>query len=646
MALLGVDPSQVPGDITTSDRCLVWNLENRKGRPTKPLYRADDPGRYADSTDPTTWSDWPTALAAHENGKADGVGWVPDADIVGVDLDKCRDVETGETQAWAQSIIDQFNSYTEVTPSQTGYRIYVRARMMGDRRRNGPVEIYQGGGGRYFTVTGAHLDGTPTTIEPRQDELDAVCAEHLPEKPSTPQAQPELRAGATIDLPDAELLDRAKAAKNGAAFTQLWDGDASDHASHSEADLALANHLAFWTDRDAGRMDVLFRKSGLMREKWDDRRGDRTYGEKTIDEATAGCAEGYRPGASSRRLDSSFADEQSGTDTTRVVDLNTLPLTDTGNAEAFAALYGDALKFDHQRGRWLKYQNPIFCPDADAQVTRLAIKCTRRRYHAAASIANPDVKKLAATWAVKSEHRTKLEAMLALARDLHPITDAGQHWDRDPMLLACQNGVIDLRTGNLRDGRQDDRLTMQASVNYNPTAACPRFRRFLVEIFAGYPGLVDYIQRVMGYALTGLTSEQAFWMLYGSGANGKGALIRAIGRVLGDYAYRAVFSTFLHDPRGNTQTNDLAALVGCRFVWASETSPNTRLNEGRVKDLTGGDDQTARFLHQGVLHLYAAAEVVLSRQPQAACDGRQPRHVATRQGDPIRGGVPDRQDAR
>jgi hypothetical protein len=156
----------------------------------------------------------------------------------------------------------------------------------GSRNRRGPIEVYDRG--RFFVMTGAHVRGTPETIEERQDELETVLAQFLParEPAAFPTAEPQ-----PVDLADEDLLDRAIRAKNGAAFERLFAGDVSGYHSHSEADLAFCSRLAFWTGRDPDRMDRIFRSSGLMREKWN--REDYRLG--TIEEAIAGCRETYSP---------------------------------------------------------------------------------------------------------------------------------------------------------------------------------------------------------------------------------------------------------------------------------------------------------------------------------------------------------------
>ena len=272
------------------------------------------------------------------------------------------------------------------------------------------------------------------------------------------------------------------------------------------------------------------------------------------------------------------------------------PNTDSGNAEFFAAQHGHELRHDHQRGRWLLWSPPIWTPDADARVRRLAKAAVRQRFRDTEHIENLDARKHAARWAISSESRSRLEALLALAQSEQPIADSGAGWDADPFLLACQSDVVDLKTGRPREGRQSDRLTMRTTVPFDDAATCPRFERFLREVFANDTDLVEYMHRVIGYCLTGDTSAQCFWMPYGAGSNGKSTLLRVLTRVFGSYAYTAPFATFIKEHRPSI-SNDLAALAGRRLVCASEADENARLNEGRLKSLTGGDEITARFLN-------------------------------------------------
>ena len=269
---------------------LCWQFEERSGELTKvpysPLTR-----RRADSTVPETWASRDEAVRARRQHDYDGIGFVftSDDDLCGVDLDKCLDPETGEIENWAQEIIEELDSYTEISPSGTGVHILVRARLPEGRNRKGRFEVYDRS--RYFTFTGKHLTGTPQTIERRQEELRGVVLRVFGEDSSNGHTTP-VPATEPVDngLSDGEVIQKALAASNGARFSRLWNGDTSGYGSHSEADLALCGMLAFWTGGDASRIDSLFRQSGLYRKKWE----RKDYRNRTITEALSGKTEFYK----------------------------------------------------------------------------------------------------------------------------------------------------------------------------------------------------------------------------------------------------------------------------------------------------------------------------------------------------------------
>ena len=271
-------------------------------------------------------------------------------------------------------------------------------------------------------------------------------------------------------------------------------------------------------------------------------------------------------------------------------------LTDTGNAEAFAARHGRNVRFDHRRQRWLLWRGHRWRPDTDAGIYRLAKSAMRERLRRAAAIDDPEQREKEARHALASESRSRIEAMLCLAQAEYPIADAGERWDVDPMVLCVPNGVINLRTGTLRSGKHEDGLTMSAGVPFDPQAPSPRWMRFLEELFNADQALISFVHRAVGYSLTGVTTEQCLFLCYGTGANGKTSLLQALRYALGDYALNTPFSTVELHQRAAIP-NDLAALVNRRFVTASETNDGTRLNEARVKALSGCDPITARFLH-------------------------------------------------
>lgn len=280
------DLSAVPSDLKRWDQWVVWRYLDRGGKKTKPPY-CPATGALASVDDPRTWGTFEAATRALESGQYAGVSyilmrWDP---FCGIDLDHV--VEDGKIAPWARAIVDHFASYTECSPSGAGLHIWIRAKLPGERRRNEQVELYDER--RSLTVTGAHLEGTPNRIEARQEELERFYWHLFPPeaKRQISPHQPQTPA----DLSDADLLTRALGARNGHRFARLWSGDTRDYnEDKSRADLALCGMLAYWTNGDAERTDRLFRQSGLMRDKWDQRHygSGETYGQRTIARALAG----------------------------------------------------------------------------------------------------------------------------------------------------------------------------------------------------------------------------------------------------------------------------------------------------------------------------------------------------------------------
>lgn len=264
----------VPAELKRIPHWITWRLEERAGRPTKLPYRPDGQG-LASVTDPMTWGRARQAwsLFHDADGAYSGLGFVLTSEdpYCGIDLDHCRDPETGVVEDWAMEIVRRFDSYTEVTPSQSGLRIWIRGVLPGTHNRKGHVELYDHD--RYFTVTGQTLEGAPEVIEDRQAELDAFYAELFP---APAKVLPLPVSGLTA----YDVQQKARSARNGAKFDRLMRGDTSDYGSGSEADLALAAMVAFWST-DPGVIEQVLRASALWDEKWE--RDD--YRARTIQKA-------------------------------------------------------------------------------------------------------------------------------------------------------------------------------------------------------------------------------------------------------------------------------------------------------------------------------------------------------------------------
>jgi putative DNA primase/helicase len=317
--------SAIPNELRELPNWVAWRIEIRNGKATKVPINPHT-GERAASDNPATWGRFYAALNAIERyPDIEGVGFMFEGTpYAGVDLDKCRDPESGVIEPWAEAIIDRSNSYAEISPSGTGAHVLVKARLPAGRRRTERFEIYDSG--RYFTMTGQHLAGTPETVEERQDAIEALHRETFPASHPTNGARPPQPVAAT----DEDLIEKARTARNGAKFERLWQGDWGDYPSESEADIALAEMLAFWTGADAERIDRLFRISGLYREKWDEPRGRDTYGALTVRRAMGWTGETYSQNGRQERTGHEDADSEPEPFPSRgldeVLDASDLPL--------------------------------------------------------------------------------------------------------------------------------------------------------------------------------------------------------------------------------------------------------------------------------------------------------------------------------
>ncbi|WP_254533436.1 hypothetical protein [Natrinema gelatinilyticum] len=317
-----IDTAALPSGLQERDQWVCWREEPRDGKPTK-IPVAPNSGKFASSTDSDTWASFETALDYAETVNADGIGFVftDDDPIVGVDLDDCRDPESGDVDKTTLDIIERLDSYTEISPSGTGYHVLIKGDLPDGRNRRGSIELYDTA--RFFTVTGDHLEETPTRVARRQDALVAIHREYVQKTdtdgvsesgyhgPANDQSQPT----GTVDLEDEDLLEKARNASNGEKFERLWRGSTAGYDSQSEADMALCCLLAFWTGGNQTWIDRLFRQSSLLREKWDEVHyaDGSTYGEKTIERAIANTSEFYDPDAGEPSTEVSKGKNESST---------------------------------------------------------------------------------------------------------------------------------------------------------------------------------------------------------------------------------------------------------------------------------------------------------------------------------------------
>ncbi len=291
-----------------------------------------------------------------------------------------------------------------------------------------------------------------------------------------------------------------------------------------------------------------------------------------------------------------------------------------GNALRLVDRHGEELRFSCSYG-WLTWDGARWQRDGSGEVMRRAKETVRRIGEEAANAANPRERAGLRRWAEASQSLGRLQAMIALAESELPV--ASDSLDARPWLLNCANGTLYLRKGRLYSHRPEDLLTRWSPVAYDPEAECPLWEAFLERIMAGNTRLIRFLQRAVGYSLTGSTREQALFILYGTGANGKSTFLDLVAALLGDYAQQTPTQTLLAR-RDHVIPNDVARLKGARFVAAVEAEEGRRLAEVLVKQMTGGDTLTARFLHREYFEFKPEFKLFLATNHRPQVQGGDP----------------------
>lgn len=597
---------QIPEELQRLRQWVCWRVEERRGKPTKaPVNARSKSGQHASSTDPSTWSSFAAAVKrAERDASIAGIGFVftTDDPYVGIDIDRDHDDDAEN----ALDLIAQFDTYAEWSPSGAGVHLIGRATLPDGKGRH-PKGIGVFAHGRFFTMTGRAIDGH-TAVADIQTPLDRHWPLWFP-----PRVEPLARPTLAWSAADDEVLDRCRSAKNAGKFIALYDhGDTAPYQNNeSEADLALMSLLAFYT-QDPAQLDRLFRASARYRAKWE--RED--YRDMTISRAlersefyepptnTASGITVYRSSeAEAREIDPETGEilehpAEMGENPAETVDFRTFNCSDKGNAQRFVHHVGDRARFAARWGTWLVWDGTRWAPDELNAAQELAKSVVEGIYAEADRVPEDDKRKKLSAWAIQSESGPRIREMLRLAASDPAISVAVDRLDRDPLLLNVQNGTVDLRTGELRPHAQGDAITKLAPWVYDPDATCPTWDRFLDQIMAKRPSLIEFLQRAVGYSLTGIVNERVMFLLHGDSTTGKSTFLDTVHEMLGDYALRSPNELMVARRSPSAIPTEVASLAGVRFTFVSETGEFDRMDEAKVKDLVSGDPLRARMLHQ------------------------------------------------
>ncbi len=604
-----MNSDSIPSVMKEREQWICWREEERDGDLTKVPVAAS--GEFARTTDSSTWSSFDAAREAHQGDKitTDGLGFVFDeqSTLMGVDLDDCRDPETGEPTEEAQQIIDDLDSWTEVSPSGTGYHVIVQGFVpdggnRGDIDDVSHLEMYDKS--RYFTVTGEYVEGTPETVEARMACVRELHAEYvIDDNGGDNSGDSDPSEKTDVLLEDSELLEKAKNAENGDEFERLWRGDTSAHqGDHSRADLALCGKLAFWTGGDKQRVDSFFRQSGLMRDKWDEQRGDKTYGEMTVEKAVSNQSDYYEPSSSTAAVgdggtsvsssDSADSSSRSGLVLTPNMVRIYAGLDDDESinklgASQKAAYVWQLIKesdsvhvrvnrdndelwaFDTETGTW--------SPDGERVLRHAA-----RRALDPANYAGRVLEEL--------KHQVKADPTAELWGDQFGL-EAGK--------VAVKNGLLDLEKAYnnepdaLRDLEPEDYALTRLPVSYDPKADTSTWYEFVGEVVE--TPMIGTMQEYIGHCLHRDSLYERALLLVGDGENGKSTFLNTIEGFLGDDNTTSVSPFDFGDKPSLAEIHGSLANISVELDGGSLQGKNL----GNFKKLTGGDSIQAKRLYQG-----------------------------------------------
>lgn len=573
------------------DQWVCWQGSPDPSRPGKIRKIPINPktGGNAQSNNPDTWSSFQDAVAV--SSKFSGIGFMFANGIWGVDIDEIEEdiqsYRSGDDKNIVSEFVHSLGSYAEYSVSGNGIHILCQGELPKGGRRKKNVEMYDTG--RFFICTGNSCSDYSEVVD---------CSEpikFLHEKYIGGGTVPEVlnQQIMPVNIDNEKIIDIALKSKNGAAFQALHSGQwAGLYPSQSEADLAFSNMLAFWTGADINKMDEIFRSSGLMRDKWNRKTGKSTYGLNVLNRAIADCREVFTP----NMLDDGYTIYIGNENSQQIKPkLKKYAMDDTGNADRFCENFGELLRYSYVTKNWYFYDGRKWDFDESGHVKKIADDMLIEMKKEFALCTDEDEEK-AFMKHLKYTRNSKGKKNF-ITESEHRLSIHVNDFDKRKREINTQNGVLNLRTGELSPHSHDQFLSRISYVEYTDKIDCPGWINFLNDVFDSDQDLIKYIQKAVGYSLTGLTTEQCVFFTYGNGRNGKSTFIDVTSSIMGDYATNIQPESIMVANRSTGANSDIARLKGSRFVTTVEPSEGMRLNEGLIKQLTGGDKVTARFLY-------------------------------------------------
>lgn len=603
----------IPVDLIDTPNWIVWKYEEKtdsKGDVKLTKIPKQINGSNANTTNPNTWADFDSVVEVAEH--FDGIGFVfTDSGYLGIDIDNVpediKEYKQHDNVDLDHNIVAEFieltQSYAEVSPSGNGIHIYVKGQLPEGSRRKGNVEMYDSG--RFFTVTG-NLIGGYKGISDNEDlnVVEYLHSKYIGSKEEGRRFIPDETAG--NDYTADELIEKINASNQKEKFNKLfYEGDISDYINPdsgaedpSMADMALVGILRWWTNNDTKKIDTLFRQSSLMRDKWDSKRGNSTYGLDTIRNVISQSdGSGFKkpmmkyemnvPNNEKKPLEKFYSYD------------------DTGNAEKFVDLFSKDIRYSYEAKSWFVYDGKVWVEDNRGKIQQMAAEIPEVLKHQPIRVSDINDESLVnKAEKQKSDHLKYTRSYRGkdnfIKESQHRVSIANEDFDNAGNVLNLQNGYYDLDEETFKNHDRELYLTTIGNASYDREAKCPLWIQFINETFKGDKELIDYVQRAVGYSLSNMTVERQLFILYGEGNNGKSVFINVLEELLGTYAKNINPEALMASKNvdSDTPSPSLAKLQKARLVTSSESKAAMTLDEGLAKRLTGNDKITARFLNQ------------------------------------------------
>lgn len=612
--MIAIQEQNIPPTLKLQSNWIVWNLigktESFKG--TKVPFQTKNPYLKASTTDPTTWSSFGEAVAIANLHGLSGVGYVftEEQNIVAIDIDSC--IINGEPDDNAKKLLELFKgkTYIEKSVSGTGYHILCRG-MIPENRKIKTIEVYTQG--RYFAITGDIVDSNNEIAE-CQNEINKLYelfseVKNNPDKINWIQNKTSNTSGSIADKLNLRVQDIGMPDN----YRLCGDGEVRGahpfHGSTTGMNYAINIHKNAWICRrdghncGGGPLELFAVKEGII--KCEDVRTGCLEGKwKEVFEALKRNGYDLVKAGIEKPLNQKKAPEPDRETNTGI---EFQRCTDFGNAERFLIRYANTVVFCNQNSSWYLWDKKGFWnKDSLGSIRELVKKVFLSIYNEIEVQETTEARAAVAKWALMCEKPEHINACLNVAQSDPRVVVTMDKFDTDKHLFNLQNGTYDLQNHLFLPHDKENFITRQVSYNYDPSAQCPNFLIFLNRIFQSRKdkeNIINYLQKALGYSLTGEISQQMIFLLHGSGSNGKSTLLETQRMVMGDYG-TTIDSGSLTTKKNDSVRNDIARLPNIRFVVASENAKGTIIDEELIKKLTGGDEVTARFLFQEEFTFY------------------------------------------